>query len=102
MTRAAKIKATKAAKKTRLSAQTIAVDKDWRIERVDDCNWRILYKDEFRGYFYRLVDALDALPHRMLSEQAKTSLGHIHGCLKAIQESIQTAVTCARIADLRV
>ena len=72
---------------------------DWRIERSDEMNWVIRYKNErqVRGHYYRLVNALQALPDKILNAEAKSSLAEILAALRRIQATIAEAVEQAKI-----
>ena len=96
---AAKIKASKAAKRQAFGAQTIEIGQDWRIIRADEFNWEIQHKGKFKGFYGKLPDALHALPASMLGEAAKNSLAEVVRGQKAIQATIEAAVQRLRITQ---
>jgi hypothetical protein len=92
MTRADKISATKKAKASRLAAQIIEVDLNWRIVRTDPRNWEIRYRGTFHGYYGTLLAAFQALPGSMLDVEAKGTLDDVWRCQGAILDRITTAL----------
>lgn len=74
------------------AAQTIPIDSDWRIVRVDRLNWEIQFKGNFYGYYSRLINAFKALPAKMLDAEAKNSLGRIVVNQEAINERVAEAL----------
>lgn len=80
-----KAQATSATKTKERDNQTIVINSKWKITRPDDYNWCIVRKGyEKEPWFYaRLIDALQALPHKILDEQQLRALADI---LKASQE----------------
>ena len=85
--------ATRAAKNELHASQTVVIDKDWRIERIDDMNWQVLHKDKFNGYYGRLTHALKALPDKMLATEARGSLTQIVATLQSIEARIDQCVS---------
>ena len=84
--------ATKRKKRARFDAQTIKIDQDWTVRRADELNWELLYQGQFKGYYARLCNALDALPAKMLDEVAKNSLADVYQSVRAIQETLSKAL----------
>jgi hypothetical protein len=83
---------TQAALAAAYAAQTIVIDKNWQIRRVDALNWEIQFKGQFWGYYGTLPDALRTLPAKMLGEAAKNSLADVLGSQKAILATIEQAI----------
>lgn len=83
------------AKKAAFAEQTIIVDKDWRIERSDERNWTIWFRDEIRprGYYGNVSAAIAALPDKMLNEQARESLASVARSMADIREALRKAIT---------
>ena len=92
----AKIMATKTAIKKARKTQLITVDQDWQIRRNDELNWDILYKGKFKGYYGDVFSDLQALPCKILSEEAKNSLASITASQEAIAERIERAILRVR------
>lgn len=92
MTRQDMISATKAANKAKLKSQTVTIDQDWKIRRVDPLNWEIQYKGEGKGYFPTVSGAIKALPSKMLNEQAKGDLADVLRSVDSIREMIDKAI----------
>lgn len=89
----AKIKAAKEAKSQSLAAQTIHIKPGWSIKRIDDFNWSIRWPGQARPYYYvSLEAALRDLPHRVLDQEAKSSLEQVYGVLLRLQETISKLV----------
>ena len=86
-----KAKEAKAANKAKFESQTIRVNDDWQIVRSDALNWEIQYQGKFKGYYGRILDALKALPHKMLDEQSNNSLADVQRGLDAIHATIDKA-----------
>ena len=82
---------TKRQKKQAHSEQKVTIDENWTIQRVDPLNWEIRYKDKFSGFYGTIASALDALPAKMLSEEAKGTLKDLQTQQKAISERIEEA-----------
>lgn len=84
--------------------QTILIDSEWRLVRIDEFNWQIQYggKNEqgfkARGFYSSLLTALSALPAKMLSEEAKNSLATVLDAQKGILERIEKAVRLAELS----
>ena len=53
-----KSQATKAAKSEAYAAQTITIDRHWRIQRVDERNWEMQFKGDFKGFFGDLFNKI--------------------------------------------
>lgn len=98
---------TEAAQKRLWASQTITVDEDWRIIRLDQLNWQIqqFTKTEAhpdgewqeRGFYGKLPEALQALSGKMLGERAQSSLQDTLELLKDIKRSILMAL--AKFSD---
>ena len=84
--------------RAKCESQTIVIDDNWSIVRLDERNWQILNKraekDGFdnENYFGSLFEALRALPSKMLDDEAKTSLALVYDVEKAIKTRIVQAV----------
>jgi hypothetical protein len=87
-----KRKATLEQRKAQFESQTIKIDDNWAVERFDEQNWVLKYKDQFRGYYGFLVDAFRSLPRKMLNQEACGSLQNIHEHQLAIEERIMDAI----------
>jgi hypothetical protein len=57
----ARQQATLAKRKETRSSQTMVIDDDIEIRRVDDMNWGVFYKGEFEGYYGTRISALKAI-----------------------------------------
>ena len=103
-THKAKIIASKLAKKAEREAQRIVVDDHWRIVRADEFNWVIEQqvtteagtKWKNMGYYAEMAHALRALPHKILSAEAKNSLAEVWGSLRGISERVERAIVRMR------
>lgn len=86
-----KIAATRASQKALWAKQVIVINKKWRIERVDELNWGIIRKGyEKRPYFFgTLIDALLALPHKILDEEQMKSMKEILTAVKEVAETLE-------------
>ena len=82
---------TKRQNKEAHAEQKVTIDENWTIQRVDPLNWEIRYKDKFNGFYGTIVSALNALPAKMLSEEAKGTLKDVQTQQKAILERIEMA-----------
>lgn len=89
--RSAKAIQTKLSKSESYAAQTVTVDKHWRIQRVDERNWELQFKGDFKGFFGDLPSALKSLPSKMLSEEASGTLADVLRCHRAILVKIEEA-----------
>ena len=89
----------RAATKQRLrecwNAQTIVIDKNWRVRRADQMNWEIQYRGEFHGYYGSLASAFQALAPKMLGEEAKGPLEALIELHKDINRRIGMALSTA-------
>lgn len=103
--KAKQIEKMKAGKEARTAAilakcasQTIVIDENWSIVRLDERNWSIrnkmAEKDGFdnENYFGSLFAALKALPAKMLSDEASDALAKVIEGQKAIRARIVQAV----------
>src|SRR5262249_61715768 len=77
-TKSEKIKATLKAKAEKFRSQTIKVDENWSIVRLDELNWQIRHKNQRAPYdkwfFGTLRVALLALPDKMLGDESKGTI----------------------------
>ena len=76
-----------------LDSQTITIDKDWRIIRPDELNWELQYKYKTKGYYSTIVNALSALPAKMLNEAARGTLDELLKIHREIIRKIENAVS---------
>lgn len=74
------------------AAQVIVIDPNWCIRRADRYNWEIQHQGRFYGYYGRLLNALQALPLKMLDAEVLTSLATITDRQEAISRQIATAL----------
>ena len=88
----AKIRAAKHAQQERFAGQVIKIDNTWTVRRFDEKNWTVEKNGEFDGYYGSLVAAFSALPAKMLSEEAQSSLQLIYDNLKGIKLKITDAL----------
>jgi hypothetical protein len=93
-----KIKATLKAKAEKFKSQTIKVDENWSVVRVDELNWQIRHKEQRapfdRWFFGTLREAILCLPDKMLGEEAKGTVDDVRRCHRAFCETvINAAVT---------
>src|SRR5262245_62819702 len=83
-TKSEKIKATLKAKAEKFRSQTINVDENWSIVRLDELNWQIRHKDQRAPYnkwfFGTLRGALLALPDTAIGEEAKNAIADVSRC----------------------
>ena len=82
---------TKRQKKEAHAGQKITVDENWVIQRVDPLNWEIRYKGKFNGFYGTISSALNSLPAKMLSEEAKGTLKDLQTQQNGISERIEMA-----------
>jgi hypothetical protein len=73
--------------------QTVKIDGNWRIVRLDKLNWQIQFRGKGKGFFGSIVAAIEALPRHMLNESAKNSLAEVIERQRAIAEMIRKAFT---------
>jgi hypothetical protein len=96
MSKGDKIKATKHAKAQARAAQTIKIDDNWSIVRIDDLNWQIRHRRQRlpfdRWYFGTLRGAFLALPDKMLGEEAKGAIADVSRCYTCFCESVLSAL----------
>lgn len=87
--------ATNKANAERWEKQTVTVDENWSIHRFDQKNWQIVSKKPKspENFYGSLFAALQALPAKMLSEQAKGSLNDLLELNRAIQQRIGMAIS---------
>lgn len=90
-TRSQKALETKLAKSAAYDAQTITADRHWKIHRVDERNWELRFKGDFKGFFGDLPSALRSLPSKMLSEEASGTIADVLRCHRAIVVKIEEA-----------
>jgi len=90
-----KIKATLKAKAEKFKSQTIKVDEDWSLVRVDELNWQIRHRDQRapfdRWFFGTLRDAILSLPDKMLGEEAKGTIDDVRRCYTGFCEAVLNA-----------
>jgi len=95
-TKSEKIKATLKAKAEKFRSQTINVDENWSIVRLDELNWQIRHKDQRAPYdkwfFGTLRGALLALPDKMLGEEAKGTIYDVRRCYRGFCEAVLNAL----------
>jgi len=95
-TKSEKIKATLKAKAEQFRSQTITVDENWSIVRLDELNWQIRHKDQRAPYnkwsFGTLRGALLALPDKMLGEEAKGTIDDVRRCHRGFCEAVLNAL----------
>jgi hypothetical protein len=96
-----KIKAAILARKQKFAAQTIQIDKDWSIIRLDEMNYQIKNrkrKEPFNRWYYgTLYAAFMALPGKMLAEEAKNSLQEVYRSYRGIVEAIERVLPASRL-----
>jgi hypothetical protein len=63
----------------------------WTVKRDDEMNWTVLKDGKFDGFFSSILSAFNALPGKMLNEEAKTSLALIQEAQTAIMRRIAVA-----------
>jgi hypothetical protein len=80
-------------KRARRAAQVIIIDDDWEVRRADRLNWQIRYKGKQYGFYGTLPSAFQALPSKMLSEEASGTLADIKRSLRGIVERVESAFT---------
>ena len=92
-----KIKATKKAKAAARKAQTIKIDENWSIVRIDDLNWQIRHTKQRlpfdRWYFGTLRGAFLALPDKMIGEEAKDAIADVSRCYTRFCDSVLSALS---------
>ena len=96
-TKSEKIKATLKAKAEKFKSQTIRVDENWSIVRLDELNWQIRHKDQKAPYdkwfFGTLRGALLALPDKMRGEEeAKNAIADVARCYRGFCEAVLNAL----------
>jgi len=95
-TKSEKIKATLKAKAEKFRSQTIKVDENWSIVRLDELNWQIRHKDQRAPYdkwfFGTLRGALLALPEKMLGREAKGTIDDVRRCYRSFCETVLNAL----------
>lgn len=87
-----KIQASRASNKDARKTQEIIINKKWKIARLDEYNWAIIRKghEKYPWYYGRLLDALLAIPDKILDEgQMKT----MEDILKSVHEVASTINT---------
>jgi hypothetical protein len=95
-TKSEKIKATLKAKAEKFKSQTITVDENWSVVRLDELNWQIRHKDQRAPYdkwfFGTLRGALLALPDKMIGEEAKNAIAEVSRCYRGFCEAVLNAL----------
>lgn len=100
----AKTKETKAANRERFDAQTIKIDEQWRIVRVDEYNWQVQRNEKpwpHVNYYGTLFSAMKALPATMLHLEAKNSVAEVRRLTIGIADKIEAAANRASFAMSR-
>lgn len=96
----AKIQEGRAKAAAQYARQVIKIDDNWIVRRIDELNWgieRIIKgKPVFQGYYGTIIAAFKALPAKILSDEAKTSLACVMECQKAINDRIESALWDAK------
>lgn len=92
----AKLKEGRAKARTSFAGQVVKVDEHWTVRRADELNWMVEYKGKFHGFYGTILSAFKALPAKMVSEEAKTSLANVMECQKAINERIERSLWDAK------
>ena len=96
-TKSEKIKATLKAKAEKFKSQTIKVDENWSIVRLDELNWQIRHKDQRAPYdkwfFGTFCGALLALPDKMIGEEAKNTIADVSRCYRDLCEAVLNALS---------
>ncbi len=92
--RVAKMQAAKAEKSATFSKQKINIATGWTIQRFDELNWEIPPSKQRGGgpvswYYGKLIDALYAVPDRMLNQGDKFTLSDILKQYREIREVIE-------------
>jgi hypothetical protein len=88
--------ATKKARKQEFAAQTIRIDNEWKIVRIDALNWQIRKNGKCpnnRENFYgTIIGAFYALPVKMLSEQAQEDVVRVRQAFESLCLTIEGAI----------
>lgn len=71
-------------------AQVIVVNSKWKITRFDAYNWAVIRKgyEKEPWYYARLIDALQALPHKILDEAQIKTLADISREIESIKKDL--------------
>jgi hypothetical protein len=95
-TKSEKIKATLKAKAEKFKSQTITVDENWSIVRLDELNWQIRHKDQRvpydKWFFGTLRGALLALPDKMIGDEAKNAIADVSRSYRGFCEAVLNAM----------
>lgn len=84
-----KIQETSKANQERWKSQTIVIDEDLSITRLDEQNWHIQFRDSKDENYYRYpTDVMAALPAKMLAREAKGSVKEVLETLRGIQAKL--------------
>lgn len=96
MTRGQQIQASRKANRNKFDSQTVVINKDWKIIRLDELNWQIVHtfnpEPWNRWYYGSLRAALAGLPDKMLSREDKTSIAEVTGSHRHIIKTIEDSV----------
>ena len=96
-----KIKETRDAQNAAFESQTITIDNHWRIIRSDNLNWEVQFKGQFWGYYGTVAKAFQALPGKMLSEEARGTVADVRGTLNDIIYRIEKAMKISSSPDVK-
>lgn len=88
----AKMHKARAIRAAALKTQVVMVDDDWRIVRFNEQNWMVQHEGQFSGYYGHLLDALQALPAKMLDPKAAGTLDQILELNRSIQARIEATL----------
>jgi hypothetical protein len=92
LSRAEKMSATCAAKKTQRESQTIIIDENWRIVRADDLNWEVQFNEKFDGYYGSIKNAFNGLLRKMISDSARKDVAEVLKRLDEIEKKIEASL----------
>lgn len=85
--------AARKAKSDTYKSQVILIEGGWKISRLDERNWQIKHKSiQAENFYASIVDAFNALPVKMLSNEANNSLEEVLGTVKDIRRRIIEAL----------
>ena len=87
------MRATNLAKRERFARQVIDLDERWQIRRADKLNWELRFKGKRQGFYGTLLGAFQALPAKMLQEEASGTLVEVTRTLRGIVEKVESAFT---------
>jgi len=87
-----KSQATQEAKRADYARQTLRIDGEWVIKRMDQYNWEIRHKGKFYGYYGSLLRAFEALDGKILDIEAVGTLAEIKQQHKDIVARVRDAL----------